>query len=182
MQVSPLCDRDRDSSVAGNQKGFIDFVVRPVYEPLMSFLSDEIPLTNLKINYQTWNKQLQEKVVFEVKDGRASNSISSVPTLLKTEANLLKTSVIQDASVADNKTSGGAGGSYVKRESEIRRFSIVSPLIVNDLPEKKQISIAATALDSQARKLDKKLSSASFFLNTHKQGTFFICVFICIQL
>merc|ERR1712100_11811 len=57
IPLSPFMDRESNLSLDTMQTGFIDFVVRPVYQPLYDFLPNIIEcITNLNVNYLNWKE------------------------------------------------------------------------------------------------------------------------------
>lgn len=53
MAISPLCDRD-NSSLAKSQCGFINFVVKPVFQQFSLFCRNNVWLDHLDANFKTW--------------------------------------------------------------------------------------------------------------------------------
>merc|ERR1719193_1134623 len=56
LAISPLCDR-KTSNIEEGQKGFIKFVVQPIFEPWAGLMPEaEITLTHLETNLKFWDK------------------------------------------------------------------------------------------------------------------------------
>ena len=57
IPLSPFMDRESNVSLDTMQMGFIDFVVRPLYQPFYCFLPNIIDcITNLNVNYLNWKE------------------------------------------------------------------------------------------------------------------------------
>jgi len=57
LAISPLCDR-RNSNIEEGQKGFIKYVVRPIYEPWAKLIPEaKVALTFLESNLQFWDQR-----------------------------------------------------------------------------------------------------------------------------
>merc|ERR1719317_1645172 len=57
LAISPLCDR-KTSNIEEGQKGFIKFVVRPIFEPWARLMPEaNIALTHLETNLRFWDKR-----------------------------------------------------------------------------------------------------------------------------
>jgi len=57
LAISPLCDRNT-SNLEEGQKGFIKYVVRPIYEPWARLMPEaDIALTHLESNFMFWDKR-----------------------------------------------------------------------------------------------------------------------------
>lgn len=70
--ISPLCDRHTVSRPA-SQVGFIDFIVRPVFEAIRPVCQLREPLANVAVTFSNWTKEAelekQEKENDNTKDG-----------------------------------------------------------------------------------------------------------------
>jgi hypothetical protein len=155
MIVSPLCDRVKDINVPNNQKGFIDFVVRPVYEPLYTFLKDEVYLTNLKANYLTWQTKINEVMGVKSIGSIGSKVDSPAPSNNIVQLGKPRGESVTDLSEAPSEAASeaSAGGTIRRRTSMLvmNPHSILSgPAIAGPPPS----GTAATTLN-------KKLSNAN---------------------
>lgn len=66
MTISKLCDRTQP--IAPSQKGFLNFLVLPIFEYLGKFLNnemfDENCLANVISNIKYWEKEIETEVFF----------------------------------------------------------------------------------------------------------------------
>lgn len=64
IEVSPLCDR-ANTGIANSQKGFINFLVKPLFKSWVSFLDHtpaaQICMTSLEVNEAMWNEKEKKR-------------------------------------------------------------------------------------------------------------------------
>ena len=71
MPVSPLCDRERDSSIAKSQVGFFKFICVPFYELLLDLAGPALePVPYMQKNHKHWLDLLHS----DEKEEHASNA------------------------------------------------------------------------------------------------------------
>jgi len=61
VPLSPLCDREKDTSIAKSQVGFIKFVCLPFYEVLGELVAPDFqPLGSVLSNQQHWQREIEK--------------------------------------------------------------------------------------------------------------------------
>jgi len=93
LAISPLCDR-KTSNIEEGQKGFIKFVVRPIFEPWAKLMPEaKIALTHLETNLAFWDKHrnsgfLQKELALihkEMKQEELENRLSALSSVDEVE-------------------------------------------------------------------------------------------------
>ena len=63
ISVSPLCDREVDTDLAGSQLGFFQFICNPFYELMADLVDPNMPpYAQLKSNFATWKEKHQSRL------------------------------------------------------------------------------------------------------------------------
>lgn len=79
--LSPLCDRET-VSLPDSQIGFIDFIVKPVFEAVQGCFNAWVPLQNLGTTYSMWVEE-NEKAKLMRRSGRLRPSGNSLTTSMQ---------------------------------------------------------------------------------------------------
>ena len=63
VSVSPLCDREVDTDLAGTQVGFFQFICNPFYELVADLIDPDMPpYAQLQSNFATWKEKHQSRL------------------------------------------------------------------------------------------------------------------------
>ncbi|KAG5188742.1 hypothetical protein JKP88DRAFT_303841 [Tribonema minus] len=116
LEISPLMDRDT-TAIADSQKGFINFLVKPLFKSWVSFLNTpeaQTCLTNLEVNEAMWvakEKRGDDTLEALVPDPPSTRSSTGARTSMPAGGAAEAAAAIAAAgAAAANGTAGAAGG------------------------------------------------------------------------